>query len=527
MEEGTSASLEAGNNEIPELQRWTKDLNGLPTFTYELLTKHLSIENAAVGSQKHKKLGYQMFKDKYIGKVEVKANVVKGKMSCFLVKGCVNAAMKSNTYTVYVHLNQANGEVVYSNCTCAAGKGGRCKHIVALLFQIIEYKQLDLTEIPDHLTCTQLLQQWHVPRKDESDEPVLYENISFNKAIYEKDAQGKKRKNSFRDLEFDPTPEFARTIKKNDIKKLSDSLNSSDPNNYLGKLLESNECQPVHFSSVHEDLPSKKRHTESMNLNINDSSVRGNILKNLKPTIQEHSFDSVTSQLHSSIKITQAEVLEIEKNTREQSSSDQWFNERQKRLTSSNFGAVVKRRKSIYPKSLIAKIKNSSKNSNCPKQCQWRKDKEKNAVVEYFKRKQNCGENVNVCSTCGFVVNLDLPWLGASPDFLVYDPTEASSFGIGEVKCPFSKKDVTIEEASKDKQFFLQNVHGKIQLKKTHNFFYQIQGCMASLNVCWCDFVVFTNVDLFIERIYFDKDFWLNIVPELSSFYTDYMLPEP
>ena len=30
-------------------------------------------------------------------------NVVTGKMSCFLVKGCVNAAMKSNTYTVYVY----------------------------------------------------------------------------------------------------------------------------------------------------------------------------------------------------------------------------------------------------------------------------------------------------------------------------------------------------------------------------------------------------------------------------------------
>ena len=79
MEEGTSTSLEARYNEIPELQRWTKDLNSLPTFTYQLLTKLLSMENAGVGSQKHKKLGYQMFKDKYIGKVEVKANVVKGK----------------------------------------------------------------------------------------------------------------------------------------------------------------------------------------------------------------------------------------------------------------------------------------------------------------------------------------------------------------------------------------------------------------------------------------------------------------
>ena len=36
------------------------------------------------GSQKHKKLCHKMFKDKYNGKV--KANVVKGRMSCFLVK---------------------------------------------------------------------------------------------------------------------------------------------------------------------------------------------------------------------------------------------------------------------------------------------------------------------------------------------------------------------------------------------------------------------------------------------------------
>ena len=138
-----------------------------------------------------------MLKDKYVGKVEVKANVGKDNMSCFLVKGCINAAMKSNTYIVYVHLNQANGEVVYSNCTCAAGKGGRCKHIVALLFQIIEYKQLDMTEIPDQLTCTQLLQQWHVPRKVESDKPVLCENIAFKKAVYKKDVQGKKTKEQF------------------------------------------------------------------------------------------------------------------------------------------------------------------------------------------------------------------------------------------------------------------------------------------------------------------------------------------
>ena len=39
-----------------ESKRWCRDLNGLPAFTYDML--------------KHKKLEYQMFKDKYVGKVE-------------------------------------------------------------------------------------------------------------------------------------------------------------------------------------------------------------------------------------------------------------------------------------------------------------------------------------------------------------------------------------------------------------------------------------------------------------------------
>jgi hypothetical protein len=107
---------------MPNSKKWTRDLHGLPAFTYELLTKYLDATNFGVGASKHKKTGYQVFKDKYIRNVVVKANVMKGSLSCFLVKGCVNAAMKSNTYTVYVHLNETNGEVVYGKCMCVAGK---------------------------------------------------------------------------------------------------------------------------------------------------------------------------------------------------------------------------------------------------------------------------------------------------------------------------------------------------------------------------------------------------------------------
>ena len=53
--------------------------------------------------------------------VQVKPNVYQDKLSCFLIKASVNAAMKNNIYTVYVHLNHKNGEILYNNCTCQSG----------------------------------------------------------------------------------------------------------------------------------------------------------------------------------------------------------------------------------------------------------------------------------------------------------------------------------------------------------------------------------------------------------------------
>ena len=224
--------------------------------------------------------------------------------------------------------------------------------------------------------------------------------------------------------------------------------------------------------------------------------------------------------------ITHPELLEIEKNTRKQASCDQWYQERKIRLTASNFGAVIKRRRTIYPKSLLQRIQNQSKDSKCPKPCQWGKDNEEKAINKYLKLKHSQGQSVKLCSKCGFIVNPVFPWLGASPDFLVSDMQETSLFGICEIKCSFSKKDSCIEQACEDPNFFLDLSNGKVSLKKKHAYYYQLHGVMATLQLQWSDFVVFTNKDLHVERVYFDQDFWeKTMLPELNSFYFKYLLP--
>ena len=63
----------------------------------------------------------------------------------------------------------------------------------------------------------------------------------------------------------------------------------------------------------------------------------------------------------------------------------------------------------------------------------------------------------NLCSqgdiTCGLYVHPEKGWLGASPDGKVCDPNSSSS-GIAEMKCSFSKADVSVQNACGDDNFY-------------------------------------------------------------------------
>ena len=62
-------------------------------------------------THKHKKYGYQLFKDRMVTQIKVKSNVKKGEENVFLVKASVHASMKKTQYEVYVHLYQETAKV--------------------------------------------------------------------------------------------------------------------------------------------------------------------------------------------------------------------------------------------------------------------------------------------------------------------------------------------------------------------------------------------------------------------------------
>ena len=43
----------------------------------------------------------------------------------------------------------------------------------------------------------------------------------------------------------------------------------------------------------------------------------------------------------------------------------------------------------------------------------------------------------------------------------------------------------------------------------------------------WCDFIVYTEIGISVERIKFDSDFWnSHLLPKLSTFFDNSLAPE-
>ena len=94
----------------------------------------------------------------------------------------------------------------------------------------------------------------------------------------------------------------------------------------------------------------------------------------------------------------------------------------------------------------------------------------------------------------GVIISCTHPFLGASPDACMYDPSNADPFGFAEIKCSFKYQDTTPTHAATNKDFMLQTEQDRrLVLKRTHVYYSQVQGQMGVGGRKWCDFIVYTK----------------------------------
>ena len=127
---------------------------------------------------------------------------------------------------------------------------------------------------------------------------------------------------------------------------------------------------------------------------------------------------------------------------------------------------------------------------------------------------------------CGLHVNQKWPFLGASPDEQVF--CECCGKGLCEIKCPYKYKDTTLGIAAKDSSFWpsCNENGGGLNLDMGHPYYYQVQCQLFVTGLENCDFVVWTEKDLFIQRVLPDTEFWKRVFPKVILFYKKGVLPE-
>jgi len=118
----------------------------------------------------------------------------------------------------------------------------------------------------------------------------------------------------------------------------------------------------------------------------------------------------------------------------------------------------------------------------------------------------------------GIVVSPKVPWMAATPDRKVYDPSADPPFGLLEIKCPdLAQKDL------KDLKY-LQLKNGTLCVKRNDNYYHQVQMQLAMTGLMWCDFYVWSTTDTHLERIYFNAADWQTVKNKADKFYFDYIL---
>ena len=173
------------------------------------------------------------------------------------------------------------------------------------------------------------------------------------------------------------------------------------------------------------------------------------------------------------------DVVALEKRTVLQGESKEWLNEHSRRITASNCGKVLFRVK-VPSESMLKGIFLSSISLHA-RAIAHGKAKGKGARTIYCRKMQKIIPHFALYDA-GFTVNPLWPYFGASPDGKVYDPSEPESpSGLLEIKCPYSLKNKTINQAAASNTCYVESRNSKCYLNRNHRcgYFAQVQGQLA------------------------------------------------
>eukprot|EP00795_Rhopilema_esculentum_P001003 gene1003-10782_t len=441
----------------------------------------------------------------------VQGKVVNGKR--FVVMGKVRHSQRMNVSPVPVWvITENDGTILSAHCIgCMAGLGECCSHVASMLFYLEVWTRLN-----GKLACTQVKCTWILPS--------YVKEISYSPV---KDINFKSAKKLKKDLDqavdsFKQDPEGSmnkKLICDGPTNRKDTPVSSEDDIKSLYEALSKCKVKPAALSLVHP-------YANSFISNSSGIATIAELFDEKYLSYQYHDLIQACSDIH--VTISSEDAKQIELDTRSQAKGSGFFHHRAGRIGASMSKSASHTDPSQPSQSLIKSICYPEifkfTNASTEYGCQHEKSAIKLFEIDMKKKHVNYK-----AIQCGMFINKHSPFINTTPDFL--STCDCCGSGCGEVKCPYCIESIDFEGYLENPSSCLvKDLDGKVILKKSHQYFYQVRQQMFTTELPFCDFVVFgfeASQSAFIhERITPDQDHWDRVLPRLSQFWQYCVLPE-
>lgn len=429
---------------------------------------------------------------------------------------CFRSMKKSEpAHTLEVSAAASDGSLS-GKCSCVAGAGGYCHHVIGLLYYLALLKQLGHQTLPDELTCTSMKQRWSIPRGKKIQQKEIQD------VLVKKPQLGASYNRYIKSNLYSPSAMY-RTLRKENIYGLT-------PQPLFATILPNQErlssvtFVPSKFGNVPKGCVLSYQQKMSSDYVINNFTCTG--FPQLPIESAEQRFCNSVSiclnrnqqAIFDSLAVTTEVSHKVQELTITQSSSDLWHLLRKKRITASKFGIVARR---VFNFDSLVSQLNPRRHVQTP-QMKRGVDLECHAAMSYANNAK--GGKVNLFPS-GLIIHPKCPWLGCSPDRKVFDLEALSKgqnpFGLLEVKV------VKEGETSFDNVRYLTRDSSSNQytLKTSDIYYYQVQCQLGLSGLEWCDFFSYINDNLFVcARIPFDPVFFQEAKDKVDMFFFSHYL---
>ncbi len=474
------------------------NLSQLPTVTIIEIYNYLiqSQFNSHENLRDHKKMeGYTMKMDGHVH--HLSACTIGGHPGYFVLDGKVKPRTRDvdpvtklklyDSWIILTSISNRSTSIYSAFCVCKGGIDGYCRHIVAVLFEFMEYvddySKTSVTSGP----CLWVRKSTHVQ------ESTLATKIKTNITNIGCDTDSD-------DDWYDP---FPKGVPLPDPAKLLELTKEALPNACMLDAFEVRPKEPV---------------KEYLQPNVMAPMEKLIIFFNCHECTPSSICDSnCFEELLVDMSYNENEIEQIEAATRDQHLNPWWHEYRKGLLTASNFRTLIHTKNKT--KCALNMLKGTTMDEDdLPWHIEYGRDYEAKARDLFIKTHKYEHKKCSV-RVPGLCTNANMSILGASPDGILTCNDCDVKQRLIEIKCLSSKRNYTPVTALILLDICSKTSDGNLKMNEDHKYYYQIQGQMGVTGITQCWFVAYTNKGIHPLLIDFDFDLWLRMIQKLYDFY--------